>query len=163
MLEGWPESCRSLPIILRHFWLLKDDLGIENSCNTGKGSLFIPAVLRSNCLQKFHNGHPGITKIQLRVCTNLYWPTINKEIANHMNPHVPCQTISNSQQKEQAGPMDVLSMPWKPLGMDFFLHNSKWHLLLADCYSKFLWVQKISDVSRKDVIFALIFLFFSTW
>ena len=32
MLEGWPESCRKLPEILRPLWQWRDDVSIENLC-----------------------------------------------------------------------------------------------------------------------------------
>ena len=53
MLEGWPESCRKLPGILRPFWQWRDDLFIEHSCNTWEGNFFIPIALRGHCLRHF--------------------------------------------------------------------------------------------------------------
>ena len=44
MLEGWPESCR-LPEILRPFWQWRDNLSMEHSCITWKGTFFIPIAL----------------------------------------------------------------------------------------------------------------------
>ena len=73
-------------MILRHFWQPGDDLTIEHSFMTWKGRFFIPAFVRSKCLQTLHNGHKQ--------------DTINKEIADHGQRCVPCHTISNSQQKK---------------------------------------------------------------
>ena len=42
MFEGWPESCRKLPEMLRPFWQWRDDLSIEQLCITWKGGCFIP-------------------------------------------------------------------------------------------------------------------------
>ena len=41
-----------------------------------------------------------------------------KGIADHVQSCVPCQSITKSQQKELAIPMEVPSMPRKTLGMD---------------------------------------------
>ena len=87
MLEGWPEHCRSLTMILRHFWQLKAYLFIKYSCMSWKDRFFIPVVLRSKCLQTLHNGHPGITKMHLRTCTSRYWPTKTKKLLS-MFSHV---------------------------------------------------------------------------
>ena len=34
IMEGWPQHCKSLPVVLHPFWQLKDDLAIELSCVT---------------------------------------------------------------------------------------------------------------------------------
>ena len=113
MLEGWPESCRELPEILRLFWQWRDYLSIEHSCITWKGRFFIPIVPRDQCLKELHNGHAAVTKMILRAKGCMYWPTINKDLAKHIHSCVPFQTISNSQQNEPAIPIEVPSRPWK--------------------------------------------------
>ena len=68
---------------------------------------------------------------------------------------VLCQTISNSQQKEPAVPIEVPSRPWKVLVMDIFVQGNKYYLLIADYYSKFPYAQKMSSISSKKVISTL--------
>ena len=142
VLEGWPESCRKLPEILRPFGQWRDDLSTEHSCITWKGRFFISITLRGHCLKPLHNGHPGVTKMTLRAKGSMFWPNINKIIAKHVHSCVPCQTISNSQQNEPTSPIDVPSRPWKVLGIDIFVQGNKYYLLTADYYSKFPYVQK---------------------
>ena len=122
MLEGWPKH-RSLLMILKPFWQLKDDLTIEHSYITWSGRVSIPAVSISKYLQTLYNGHPGITKRQLRDCTSIYWPTINKVITNHIQSCVPCQPISNSQQKEQTIPLEVQESHGKHWELIYFYIN----------------------------------------
>ena len=55
--------------------------------------------------------------------------------------------------------MEVPCRPWKVLGMDFFMHKSKWYFLVADYYSKFPYVLQMSSMTSKDVISALSFCF----
>ena len=74
-------------MIMRPFWQLEDDLFIENACITWKDKFFILAVLKSKCLKTF---------------LSMNWATINKEIADYVQLCVPCQTISNFQQKVPA-------------------------------------------------------------
>ena len=72
---------------------------------------------------------------------------------------VPCQTISNSQQKEAAIPTEVPSRSLKVLGMDIFVQGNKYYLFVTDYYRKFPYVQKISSISSTEVISALCFCF----
>ena len=48
----------------------------------------------------------------------MFWPNI--DIAKHVHSCVLCQTVSNSQQKEPAIPIEVSSRPWEVLGMDMY-------------------------------------------
>ena len=93
----------------------------------------------------------------LRAQSSMFWPGIGKQIAEYIHSYAPCQTISNSQQKEPAIPMEVPVRPWKILGMDFFMHRSNWYLLIADYYSIFPYILLMSSMTSKDVISALSF------
>ena len=97
--------------------------------------------------------------MQLRAHTSMYWSTINEEIADLFQSCVPYQTICAFQEKEPAILMEVPNRPRKTLGIDLFLHNSKYYLYIADYYSKFPWVQIPSATCTKDVISALSFCF----
>ena len=133
MIKGWPkEGCRKLQDVMKAYWQFREHLAIEHPCITWKGRFFIPIALRPNCLKVLHNGHPGVTKMTLRAQSSMFWPGISKQIAKYIHSCAPCQTISNSQQKELAIPMVVPCRPWKVLGMDFIMCKSKWYLLVAD-------------------------------
>ena len=80
----------------------------------------------------------------------MFWLNQNKDIAKHVHSCVPCQTVSNSQGKEPAVPIEVPSRPWKILGMDIFAQGNKYNILIADYYSKFPYVQKMSSISSKE-------------
>ena len=63
MMQGWPDHIKLLPVGLKSFQLLKDDLSIEHSCITFQGRFYISSVLRSHCLKALHQGYPGIVKM----------------------------------------------------------------------------------------------------
>ena len=71
----------------------------------------------------------------------------------------PCQVPSRSQQKEPAVPMKIPSRPWQKLGVDIFLHESSWHVIVADYCSKYPWIFQLAAISSKDVISVLNFSF----
>ena len=145
-IKGWPkEGCRKLPDILKPYWQFREHLTIEHSCITWKGKFFIPIALSLNHLKVLHNGHPGENKMTLRAQSSMFWPGISKQIAKYIHSCAPCQTISNSQQKEPAIPMEVACRPWKVLKMDFFIHKSKWYLLVVDFHSKFPYILQMSQ------------------
>ena len=121
-----------LPVAIKPFWQLKDDLSIEHSCITFQGRFYIPSVLRAHCLKALHQGHPGIVKMKLRAQTSMYWLGLNKEIENHVLHCEPCQVLIRSEQKEPTIHMEIPSRPWQKLCVDLFLHDSLWYIIVAD-------------------------------
>ena len=47
MMQGWPDCIKLLPVTLKPFWQLKEDLSTEHSCITFQGRFYIPSVLRA--------------------------------------------------------------------------------------------------------------------
>ena len=155
IMEGWPQHCKSLPVVLRPFWQLKDDLAIELSCVTYQGRFYIPSSMCKACLNLLHEGHPGIVKMKLRAQTSVYWIGLNKEIEDHILGCEPCQINSRSQSKEPVIPVEIPNRPWQKLGADLFFQGGKSYLLICDYYSKFPVVHGLPATSSKDVISAL--------
>ena len=137
IMEGWPQHCKSLPVVLCPFWQLKDDLAIELSCVTYQGRFYIPSTMHKTYLNLLHEGHPGIVKMKLRAQTRVYWIGLNKEIEDHILRCEPCQINSKSQSKEPVIPIEIPNRPWQKLGADLFFQSGKWYLLICDYYSKF--------------------------
>ena len=161
IMEGWPQHCKSLPVVLCPFWQLKDDLAIELSCVTYQGRFYIPSSMHKACLNLLHEGHLGIVKMKLRAQTSVYWIGLNKEIEDHILRCEPCQINSRSQSKEPVIPMEIPNRPWQKLGTDLFFQGGKWYLLICDYYSKFPVVHGLPATSSTDVISALSSSFFS--
>ena len=100
MIEGFPEHIKQLPLVLRPFWQIRDELSIEHSCMAYQGRYYIPKAIREQSLASLHIGHPGMLKMKLRAQQGMYWLGINKDIENHVMSCDPCQVNGRSQQKE---------------------------------------------------------------
>ena len=100
-MEGQAEHVKQLTRDLKPFWQLRDDLCIEHGHVLFQGRFYISQTLRSHHIKKLHQGHPGITKMRLRVQTSMYWIGISKQIKDHVLHCVSCQTHSRSQEKSQ--------------------------------------------------------------
>ena len=62
MIEGFPEHIKQLPVVLRPFWQIRDDLSIEHYCVAYQGRYYIPKAIREQALASLHIGHPGMLK-----------------------------------------------------------------------------------------------------
>ena len=90
-----------LPVALKPFWQLKEDLSIEHSFINFQGRFYIPSFLRASCLKAFHQGHPGIVKMKLRAQKSMYWLSLNREIENHVMHCEPCQVYVGNNRRNQ--------------------------------------------------------------
>ena len=84
--------------------------------------------------------------MKLRAQTSMYWLGLNKEIENHVMHCEMCQALSRSQQKEPTIPMEIPSRPWQKLGVDLFLHDGSWYVIVADYYSKYPWIFQLAAI-----------------
>ena len=82
----------------------------------------------------------------------MFWPGISDDITNAVKACDICQKHKPAQQKEPLMPHDVPSMPWVKLGIDLFEHRSHHYLLVADYFSKFPIVKKLSNRTSGHVI-----------
>lgn len=64
----------------------------------------------------------------------------------------PCQQHQVANTKETLIPHDVPKHAWHTLATDLFHWNGTEYLLIADCYSKFPIVRKLSNISSNTVI-----------
>ena len=82
----------------------------------------------------------------------VFWPGISEDVRNVVEACDICQKHKPAQQKEPLIPHDVPSMPWIKLGIDIFEHRSHHYLLVADYFSKFPIVRKLSNHTSGHVI-----------
>ena len=113
MMEGFPEHIKQLPVVLRPFWQIRDDLSIEHSSMAYQGRYYIPKAIRDQALASLHIGHPGMLKMKLRAQQSMYWLGINKDIENHVMSCHPCHVNGRNQQKEPITPFEVPNRPWQ--------------------------------------------------
>ena len=154
LIQGWPNHCKELDPALYKYWVLRDDISIEDCCIAYLGRLIIPPNLRKSCMESLYSGHPGMSKMHLRSKQSFYWPGINKEIRNKVENCILCQTVARSQQKEPAICVEVPFRPCQKMGMDLFFCKGKWYLLVCN-YSKFPVFRLLPSISSKNVISAL--------
>ena len=114
--------------------------------------LVIHTWQRAEHLKDLHAGHLGKEKTPLRARKTVFWPGISDDIRNAVKACDICQKHKPAKQKEPLMPHDVPSMPWVKLGIDIFEHRSHHYLLVADYFSKFPIVKKLSNQTSSHVI-----------
>ena len=59
---GWPEYYKDVPEEVREFYAARGNLSEHNGLLLFKDRIAIPESLRSDILDKLHDGHQGVTK-----------------------------------------------------------------------------------------------------
>jgi len=150
--HGWPEYPNECPQDLKEFWNFREDLSVENGLILKGHKLVIPSKLRPQMLQIIHQGHMGTEKCLLRARDSLFWPGISRDIKQMTENCPTCARFSKQQPKETLHPHNVPSYPWQRLGCDLFDYGGAQYLLVADYYSKYPIVRKLSSTTSAAII-----------
>ena len=82
ILSGFPSAKNKLSEMLHAFWQVRHDLSVSDDGFILFGTrLFIPKDLRKQVLEDLHSSHRGIEGTQARARLVVYWPSIDRQIA----------------------------------------------------------------------------------
>ena len=150
-LNGWPDKIHEVPRIVRQFWGTRDELTVENGILLKGDRVCIPPELYDRMLSDLHGNHRGIEKMRHLSQHTIYWPGLDADIADYVNR---CKTCTQHKAKQAVQPMlprDVPDSPWQELAADFFTHNHKEYLLIADTFSKYPFVYQMSSKTAESI------------
>ena len=153
IVNGWPESKSEIPASLLCYWSFRDELGYYSGIIMKGTRILIPSSLVPDVLREIHRGHLGIEKCKLRARECVFWPTMNKDITDVVSKCDVCQTNALPQHNEYKLSMQQDShYPLQYVGMDIFEYKQHNYLLIADYYSSYPWIRKLSNISTQKVV-----------
>lgn len=85
VMQGWPDSVKEVDPTVKPYWLLRDDISVENGLVLLGSRVIVPESSRGNILQQIHGGYFGIEKCKRRAKSCVYWPSIHREIERLVN------------------------------------------------------------------------------
>ena len=107
ILNGWPMHQANLPMSIRPFWHLRDELHMANDMFFVGECLVIPATHRSDILWQIHEGHFGQEKCKARARRLVFWPSINSDIQSLVAKCSTCAKFRPANIKEPLLPHDL--------------------------------------------------------
>ena len=152
IFHGWPLQRQQLPERLQNYWNYREELAVEDGLIFKAHRLVIPASLRAEYLNDLHAGHLGEEKTLLRARETVFWLGISDDVRNAIKLCNTCTKCRPVQQKEQLVPHDVPSLPWFKLVVNTFEYRSHHYLVVADYFSKFPVVKKLTNQTAGHVI-----------
>ena len=152
IMNGWPEFRSECPPHICNYWNYRDELSLIDGILLKGNRIIIPKMLRCDVLNQIHYAHLGIDKCRLRARDSVFWPNINKDIADLISQCEACCELQNNNKKEPLIAFDIPPTPWHTLASDLFFYDNENYLIVVDYYSKFPVVRKIPNITTEQVI-----------
>jgi len=151
--QGWPERHQIRGELL-HYWSIRSELTICDGLLLYGSRIVVPKSLQHETLSKIHQGHQGIEKCRLRISTSVWWPGVTKQIQEFVNKCPVC-VKQKPPPKEPLISSPLPKHPWEKIATDLFVLNGKHYLLIADYYSRYPEVIKLTSTTSTSIISAL--------
>ena len=132
ILHGFPSTKADLPMSLKQFWSIKDQLNVDDNFIVYGCRLFIPSSLQPTILTRRHEADRGVSSSQLRARLTLYWPKIDQDIENFVRGCRHCQDHLPSQPKEPIMPKSLPQRPFQQVTVDFTSYAVHHFLILVN-------------------------------
>lgn len=119
------------------------EITAEEGCLLWGMRVIIPKQFQARILEELHTGHPGIVRMKSLARFHVWWPGLDKDIAETVHDCVPCQSIRNKQQAPLQ-PWQWPKQPWQRIHVDFagpFMN--KMFLLVVDAHNQYRNNRKI--------------------
>ena len=97
MRSGWPTDISSVPISLREFWKIRQNLCYADSLIFLNNRIVIPSTMRQEILKCIHERHMGIEKCKARARVCVYWPAMYEAIEHEVKKCPVCNKYSKKQ------------------------------------------------------------------
>ena len=152
ILSGWPDLKAEVPVLIREYWNIRDELSVQDGMVYKGCKIVVPKTLRSEMLTRIHASHMGVESCLRKSRDVLYWPNMNNEISDHIEKCSICNEYSSKQQKETLITHDVPDRPWSKVGVDIFTLKQSDYLVTVDYYSDFWELDLLPDTTSATII-----------
>lgn len=111
--------------------------------------------MRSEMLQRAHEGHFGIARTRARIREILWWPDMNNQLTQMLAGCAVCAQCQAQQRKEPLKSTPLPGRKWEKLAVDVFEWNGAHYVLVVDYYSRYTELRKLSSTRAANVITAM--------
>ena len=146
-LRGWPRYELDVPDDMKELFNVRSQLSVSDGLLMYADIIVVPTSVRSEMLDRVHQGHQGITKCLERIKISVWWPEITKDVKRIVAACEHCQTFKPSQPKEPLLTTPLPSRPWEKLGIDLCLYGGQNYLVMVDYYSRWIEVLHVKSTT----------------
>ncbi len=136
---GFQDTHRTANDGLAAFWPFRESLHVAEDVILFGDRVVIPLSLREQVLQILHSAHQGVSAMESRARTIVFWPGITKDIQAMRDQCVTCNKNAPSQAALPPVPSPIPSTPFESIFADFFDYRGHHYLVAGDRLSG--WVE----------------------
>ena len=141
---GFPCDKKNLPTDLHEFWPHRETLSVESGLITCGNRIVVPRELRAEMLQYIHEGHQGKERCLLQARNTVFWPKMTYDVQELIERCIICQEHGRSQ-PIIGTTQELPPFPWHTLATDIFYWKRMDFLIVADVFSKYFLVRKLTN------------------
>ncbi|XP_062557959.1 uncharacterized protein K02A2.6-like [Armigeres subalbatus] len=135
--EGWPDLKQVTDPEIKRFYDRQESLTTVQGCILFGERLVIPSPLRRRCIGQLHRGHPGIQRMKAIARSYVYWPSLDKDIVDHVKSCCHCASTAKSPSKLAPVPWPRSTKPWERVHIDYAGPiTGDYYLIVVDSYTK---------------------------
>ena len=152
IFHGWPDEKSKVQQEIRPYWDSRAELAVSDGIVVKGTRLVIPPSMRRHMLGLIHRSHLGIAKCKQRAREIMYWPSMNADIEDAIKNCSSCADVQRQQLKQPLRSSPLPDFPFQRVSTDIFEFHNTSYLIMVDAYSRFILVDKLSNLQSSTVI-----------
>jgi len=153
--SGWPEHVNTVPSVIREYFPAKSELSEYDGMVIRGSRIVIPGTLRTDILDRIHDGHQGLSKCRERANASVWWPGISSQLKHKVSSCQSCCELRRAQQREPLISTPLPDRPWKRIALDLCEHNKQSYLIISDYYSRYIEILHMTTTTSAQVALKL--------
>ena len=137
--EGFPDDRRAANDDIAAFWTYRDSLNVTDGVILYRDRVVVPPSLRDKVLRILHSAHQGVSSMESRARSIVFWPGMTNDIRAVREHCSACNRSAPSQAATPAIPSPVPSTPFESIFADFFDFGGCHYLVAGERLSG--WVE----------------------
>ena len=151
---GWPSKNRMQPECNQSICHTGNELTVVEDLLMFGLCIVVPQSLQFETMQKIHCGHQGIHCCCQKIISAVWWPGVSRDLETFIQSCSECMKAAPPTIQPLIQTI-LPSHPWERVAADLFELNKNMYLLVADYYSQYVEVQKLTSITSASVINAL--------
>ena len=139
---GFPVDRHQLPILIQDYFNLRKHLWTLDGIVLYQDRIIVPPSLRGNILAALHSAHQGISRMNARAESCIFWPGITKAITKLRENCKDCNRNAPSQANAPPIAPTLPDYPFQHIAADFFTYKGSNYVVVVDRYSHWPIVEK---------------------
>lgn len=117
---------------LRDYEKYVDSLYVSDGVILYKDRVVVPQSLRNTIVESLHAAHQGVSSMELRAQSIVFWPGMTKDIQQVRARCTDCNNNAPSQAQLPSSPASPPSTPFEKVFADFFDYGGHHYLIIGD-------------------------------